>query len=84
MQTLQEVGTTLADRRRQLGLKQKDVAVRAGVTVGSLNRLERGKLAEFGVRKLLSVLTVLGMEPRFSEKGQSGSLDELRKERGGS
>lgn len=37
---------------------------------------------EFGARKLLAVLAVLEMEIRFEEKGMSGSLDELRKERG--
>lgn len=84
MQTLQDFGTALANRRKRLGLKQQDVACRAGVTVGSLSRLERGHLTEFGVRKLTSILAVLGMELQFIEKGMSGSLDELRKERGGS
>jgi len=83
MQTVLELGEAVAERRRALGMKQGDVAARAGVAQGVLSRLERGKLAEFGSRKLLVVLAALGMELQFVERGASGSLDELRRERGG-
>lgn len=83
MQTVFELGEAVAARRRTLGLKQGDVAARAGVSQESLSRFERGKLAEFGSRKLLAVLAALGMELEFAEVGASGSLDELRRERGG-
>jgi HTH-type transcriptional regulator/antitoxin HipB len=83
MQTLPELGKALAIRRRSLGSKQGDVAARAGVTQAALSRFERGKSAEFGSRKLLAVLAVLGMELQFAEIEASGSLDELRRERGG-
>lgn len=84
MQTILELGQAVAARRRALGLKQGDVAARASVAQEVLSRFERGKLAEFGSRKLLAVLAVLGMELQFVEVGSSGSLDELRRERGGS
>ena len=83
MQTVLELGEAVAVRRRSLGIKQGDVAARAGVSQESLSRFERGKLAEFGSRKLLAVLAALGMELKFAEVGASGSLDELRRERGG-
>ena len=83
MQTVLELGAAIAERRRSLGLKQGEVATRAGVTQEALSRLERGRLAEFGSRKLMAVLAVLGMELTFVEMGVSGSLDELRRERGG-
>lgn len=83
MRTVQELGEAVAERRRSLGLKQGVVAARAGVAQESLSRFERGKLAEFGSRKLLAVLAVLGMELEFVEVAASGSLDELRRERGG-
>jgi HTH-type transcriptional regulator/antitoxin HipB len=83
MQTLTELGEAVAARRKALGLKQGVVASKAGVTAESLSRFERGRSAEFGSRKLLAVLAVLGMELQFTETGTSGSLDELRKERGG-
>lgn len=83
MQTVQELGVAVAERRRSLGLKQGEVAARAGIPQESLSRFERGKLAEFGSRKLLTVLAALGMELQFVEVNTSGSLDELRRERGG-
>ncbi|WP_090142617.1 helix-turn-helix domain-containing protein [Limnohabitans sp. DM1] len=81
MQTLQELGEAVAARRKQLGLKQGDVAAMAGVTAESLSRFERGRSAEFGTRKLLAVLAVLGAELNVMTQGQSGNLDELRRER---
>jgi transcriptional regulator with XRE-family HTH domain len=81
LQTLQELGEAVAARRKQLGLKQGDVAVMAGVTAESLSRFERGRSAEFGTRKLLAVLAVLGAELDVMAQGQAGNLDELRGER---
>lgn len=83
MKTLQELGEAVAATRRELGLKQKDVAVQAGITPESLLRFERGQVSEFGSRKLLAVLAVLGIEIALVKTGMSGSLDELRRERGG-
>ena len=81
MQTIQELGASVATRRRQLGLKQGEVAARAGITPESLSRFERGRVAELGARKLLAVLAVLGAELDVVAEGQSGNLDELRRER---
>ena len=83
MQTLVEVGKAVAARRRSLGLKQGEVAAQAGISQETLSRFERGNVAEFGSRKLLAVLSVLGMELQINETVASGSLDELRRERGG-
>ena len=83
MQTLVELGEAVATRPGSPRLKQGDVAARAGISQEALSRLERGKLPEFGSRKLLAVLAILGMELQFVEIGASGSLDELRRERGG-
>ena len=81
MQTLSELGQAVAARRRLLALQQQVVAAQAGVTAESLSRFERGRSAEFGARKLLAVLAVLGMELDLIPAGQAGTLDELRRER---
>jgi HTH-type transcriptional regulator/antitoxin HipB len=83
VRSIQELGEAVAARRRELGLKQKNVASQAGITPESLLRFEKGQVAEFGARKLLAVLAVLGLEVVYSGTGLSGSLDELRRERGG-
>ena len=82
MKTLQELGKAVAALRRSLNLKQDTVASRAGITPESLSRFERGRAAELGARKLLAILAVMGMEIEFSKTGASGTLDELRRERG--
>jgi HTH-type transcriptional regulator / antitoxin HipB len=83
MQTLAELGEAVSTRRKTLGFNQRDVALRSGITRESLVRFERGQVSEFGSRKLLAVLAVLGLEMSFAEVGTSGTLDELRRERGG-
>jgi len=81
MQTLQELGAAVAERRRALGLQQGEVAARTGLSQASLSRFERGRSGEFGARKLLAVLAVLDAELDLIAAGQSGTLDELRRER---
>ena len=83
MRTLQELGEAVRTARRDLRLKQKDVAAQAGITLESLLRFERGQSCEFGSRKLLAVLAVLGLELAFVKAGTYGTLDELKRERGG-
>lgn len=83
MQTLAELGEAVGLRRKALKMSQSDVAGRAGLTRETLVRFERAQLTEFGSRKLLAVLAVLGLEMSFVETGVSGTLDELRRERGG-
>ena len=83
MQRLAELGETVSLRRKALGLSQSEVAKRSGITRESLVRFERGQLSEFGSRKLLAILAVLSLEITFTETGASGTLDDLRRERGG-
>ena len=83
MKSLAELGVAVAERRRALKLRQSEVAARSGLTKGYLGYFERGQLTEFGSRKLLAVLAVLGMELTFTEVEAAGTLDELRRERGG-
>jgi HTH-type transcriptional regulator/antitoxin HipB len=83
MQTIPEIGQALAQRRKLLNLKQGQVAALSGLSQPLLSRLENGQLSEFGARKLMTVLAVLGVELTFTEVGAAGTLDELRRERGG-
>ncbi|HEL5573787.1 hypothetical protein PWE35_02135 [Stenotrophomonas maltophilia] len=47
-------------------MKQIDVAKTSGVTAELLSRFERGRLSELGSRKLIAVLSALGMEISLS------------------
>ncbi|MGA7217790.1 MAG: helix-turn-helix transcriptional regulator [Candidatus Sulfotelmatobacter sp.] len=83
MQTLAELGQAVSAKRKALGLKQKELSLRSGITREFLLRFERGQVSDIGVRKLLAVLAVLGLEISFTDVGMAGSLDELRRERSG-
>jgi transcriptional regulator with XRE-family HTH domain len=83
MRSLPELGEAVAARRKALKMSQSYVAAHCGLTRETVVRFERGQVTEFGSRKLLAVLAVLGMEMTFNEVGVSGTLDELRLERGG-
>jgi HTH-type transcriptional regulator/antitoxin HipB len=83
MKTLQELGAAVAAKRKDRHLTQEEVARQSGLTRELVSRFERGRVAELGARKLLSVLAILGLEMSFVETGTSGLLDELRRERGG-
>ncbi|NBR48380.1 helix-turn-helix domain-containing protein [bacterium] len=84
MKTTAEIGEMLARRRKSLGIKQKELAAATGTPGASLSRLENGHLPEFGVRKLMCLLTALGLELDVHPAGAGGGLDELRRELGGS
>jgi len=80
MQTLMELGKAVAERRRAMRMTQVDLAAQAGVSSDTLSRFELGRVSEFGSRKLLAVLSALGMELEFKQEGSAGDLDELRLE----
>lgn len=63
---LQSLGGQLADRRRELGLLQQDVANKAGVSRSTLHTLEHGGS---GVRweKVIAVADVLGLRLQLAE-----------------
>jgi transcriptional regulator with XRE-family HTH domain len=67
-----EIGEAVAARRKALKLSQREVAAHCGLTRETIVRFERGQLTEFGFRKLLAVLAVLGMEMIFNEVGGIG------------
>jgi HTH-type transcriptional regulator/antitoxin HipB len=83
MKDLRELGAAVAARRKDSHLTQAELARQSGVTRELVTRFEGGRVTEFGTRKLLAVLAALGMELTLIEAGTSGSLDELRRERGG-
>lgn len=56
-----ELGTTVRDRRRSLGLRQEELADLAGVSIRFIHSLEHDK-PTLRLDKLLHVLEVLGLD----------------------
>jgi transcriptional regulator with XRE-family HTH domain len=81
MMSLGQLGKSISDARREQGLRQVDLATRAGLSRATIDALENGRAADIGVSKLSRILGALGMElsirPATNERP---TLDELMEE----
>lgn len=68
--TAVELGRTIADRRKKLGVSQQELAALAGVSVRVLSSLERGK-PTIRLDIVIPVLDSLGLELRTPPRGLS-------------
>lgn len=57
---LSDLGREVARLRREKGLTQKELGAMCGLAQSTLARFETGSVAEFGARKLLRLLEVMG------------------------
>jgi transcriptional regulator with XRE-family HTH domain len=81
MNTLPELGQALARLRRERQMTQKELAALCGMGQSTLARFETGGVAEFGSRKLLRLLEVLGHGIAFAPLQRSFTLDDALAER---
>lgn len=70
--TNQEIGEKVRLRRKQLRLRQRDLAELAGVTLRGLTNLEKGT-ANPTINQLAKIAEVLGLELRLTEKSLNAS-----------
>ena len=78
MMDLQFIGKRIAVKRRQLGLTQVDLALRAAVSRATVEALENGRSSELGFSKIIRLLSALGMELELREQtGRRPTLDQL-------
>ena len=81
---LPELGLAVARLRRGQGLSQRELGKLSGLAQSTLARLETGQLSEFGSRKLLRLLEVLGVGLSVTPLrglGASFTLDDALAER---
>jgi transcriptional regulator with XRE-family HTH domain len=81
MNTLHDLGRAVARLRKERGMTQKELAVLSGMGQSTLARFETGGVAEFGSRKLLRLLEVLGHELSYVPMNRSFTLDDALAER---
>jgi transcriptional regulator with XRE-family HTH domain len=81
MNTLHSLGRAVAELRLKRGLTQKQLAALCGLGQSTLARFETGGVAEFGSRKLLRLLEVLGHEMSFTPRNSGFTLDDALAER---
>jgi transcriptional regulator with XRE-family HTH domain len=81
MDSLYSLGRAVAQLRNERGMTQKQLAALCGMGQSTLARFETGGVAEFGSRKLLRLLEVLGHELSFTPKNSGFTLDDALAER---
>ena len=62
-------------------MTQKQLAALCGLGQSTLARFETGGVSEFGARKLLRLLEVLGHERSFTRKSSGFTLDDALAQR---
>jgi transcriptional regulator with XRE-family HTH domain len=81
MLNLTSLGEEVARRRKAQRLRQADLAAKAGVSRGTIESLENGRLGELGIRKVVKILSVLGLDLVLREADKRRpTLDDLVKE----
>ena len=81
MLPLYSLGVRIADKRKTLGLTQRDLAKKAKVGLSTLDAVENGRLGELGFSKITNILTAIGLELTLREAGSDRpTLEELLKE----
>lgn len=75
-----EIGQQIRDERKRRKLSQADLAKLLGMSRTTISQIETGTVQDIGVRKLIRILEVLGLELRVRSAGAPPTLDELREE----
>ncbi len=60
--TINELGAVIRDSRKEKQLTQSELSGRLGMSRATLSALENGTISELGIRKVLAICSVLGLE----------------------
>ena len=76
LSSLADLGREVARLRKAKGLTQKELGALTGMGQSTLARFETGRVAEFGARKLLRLLEVLGHGLAVTAERPQFTLDD--------
>jgi DNA-binding XRE family transcriptional regulator len=78
---LETLGKTIAQRRKEEGLTQAKLALRARVSRATITALETGAQRELGFNKIMAILAVLKLDLRVTEANIGRpTLEDLQRE----
>jgi len=78
---LNELGQTIKRLRKEKHWSQADLEQYSGITKRTISKIENGFTEEVGIRKVETILDLLGMEFSLRQKGRPKTLEELQDER---
>ena len=75
-----EIGEHIRQERKKRKMSQATLASMLGMSRTTIGQIENGTIQDVGVRKLIRILEVLGLELKIRLAGSPPTLDELREE----
>lgn len=79
--TLQKLGFEIKQLRKSKKWTQDDLENYSGITKRTISKIENGIVDEVGIKKIETILDLLGYEFCLREKGRPTTLEELQNER---
>ncbi len=79
--TLQELGFKIKELRKEKKWSQADLQTYSGITKRTISKIENGFIEEIGIKKVETILDLLGFEFSLRGKGRPRTLEELQNER---
>jgi transcriptional regulator with XRE-family HTH domain len=78
---LQSLGQEIKLLRKQKNWSQNDMETYSGITKRTISKIENGFIEEVGIKKVETILDLLGVEFALRQKGRPRTLEELQNER---
>jgi len=76
--TLNELGNEIKRLRKEKKWSQNDLEEYSAITKRTISKIENGFLDEVGIKKVETLLNLLGMEFSLRPKGRPKTLEELQ------
>ncbi|MFN0303314.1 MAG: helix-turn-helix transcriptional regulator [Burkholderiales bacterium] len=74
------IGEKIRCARKGAALSQAEIARRLGMSRATISAIENGTVAEIGIRKVMALCAVLGLEIEVAARRARPTLNELRDE----
>lgn len=78
--TLSELGKEIQYLRKNKNWSQDDLEQYSGITKRTISKIENGFIDEVGIKKVETLLDLLGQEFALRPKGRPKTLEELQNE----
>jgi len=79
--TLKELGNQIKLLRKEKKWSQDDLEQYSNITKRTISKIENGFIDEVGIKKVETIIDLLGMEFCLRQKGRPKTLEELQNER---
>lgn len=76
-----QIGKKISLSRKRLKLTQEQLSKMLGMSRATISEIENGKINEIGIKKIIILCEVLGLELSVTEKNSRPTLNDLMNEK---